>query len=319
MTKVNPGLGSNQQIRDAIRKIALHGVINPRTGATYSDSQYAGCVVAIHGDEEEDEMLRGTVDVREYIDPTAQEDDVVHTGVYLTAIQNNKNGLVIIPKIGSDVIVTMNPVDDIEYVTMFSHADIVRIDSHDEVIIEVKERADFDINDEEGDDIDDLEETGVHAITTYKKDSIATELHGDSDDKVMTQEITPEKAEVVAGDNKTTQTIDKDKFKVVHDKAETTVDNNGVVAKMNNTSVTVEDGTVHLGSKTNTDDAVLGGALADVLSDIVGYLAQGMTTTMMGAQPMANQMPNFIAMQAKIKAWKAAHSGFLTQKVKVQK
>lgn len=319
MAKLTSGLGSNQTIREAIQKIALHGVVNPNTNAPYADAQYAGCVVAIHGEDERNVMLRGTVDVREYVDIHVEGGDPIHRGVYLTAIQNNRNGLIIIPKIGSDVIVTTNPVEGIEYVSMFSHADIVRIDSHEQISIGVREREEFDINDENGDDIDDLKETGVHAVTNYTKDSISTEVHGESDEDTVSQIIDTSQIRTVAGDDKTVQTIDKDKGEIVHGKAKISVEDDSSVMETGASSVTVEDGTVHLGSKSGTDDAVLGGALADVLSDIVGYLAQGVTTTMMGPQPMTNQMPNFIAMQAKIKAWKAAHSGFLTQKVKVQK
>lgn len=318
MAKFNPGLGSNQTIRDAIQKIALHGIIDPKTNAPYSDAQYAGCVVAIHGEDEQDETLRGTVDVREYANPQVDGSELVHKGVYLTAIQNNRNGLVIIPKLWSDVIVTINPIENIEYVAMFSHADIVRIDSHEQVTIGVREREEFNINDDESGDIDDLKETGIHAVTTYVKDSATTEVQGDGSDKTS-QVMDSKQFKVVAGDDKTVQTITQDKAEIVHGKSKATLDDNGAVMETGNSSVTVEDGTVHLGSKTNTDDAVLGGALADVLSDIVSYLAQGTTTTMMGPQPIVNQVPNFIAMQAKIKAWKAAHSGFLTQKVKVQK
>lgn len=319
MSKVTTGLGSNQVIREAIQKIALHGIINPRTKTTYADSQYAGCVVAIHGEDEQDESLRGTIDVREYSDNQIEGAELVHKGVYLTAIQNNRSGLVIIPKLYSDVVVTINPLEQVEYVSMFSQADIVRIDSHEQVIVGVKEREEFNINDLNGDDIDELKETGTHAVTTYVKDSISTEVQGAEKADKLTHVIDQKQFKVVAGDNKTSQTIDKDKAEIVHDKAKLVMDNNGVQAQMGNSSVIVEDGTVYLGSKAGNDDAVLGGMLADILAEIVGYLAQGTTTTMMGPQPMVNQVPNFVSMQAKIKAWKAAHSGFLTQKVKVQK
>lgn len=316
--KSTPGLGSNTAIREAIRKIALHGIANPQTDQLYDVGQIIGYVSAIHTDGD----LIGTVDVQEYnksiIDAARDDDPGLHVGVFLSAIQNNDKGMVIIPKLYSDVVIVRDPDSGKEYVTMMSHVDIIQLDSHDQVIIEVKEREDFDPDSEDGADIDELEETGVHSQTVYKKDEIKTEVT-DGEDNTMVETIDTEKHEVVAGDDKSSTKLTQDFFEAVHDDAKMRVDDDKALIEKGSSKVQVEDGTVFLGSTNNTDDAVLGSELADVLDQIVGYLAQAQTTTMMGPQPLITQVPNFISMKAKIAAWKAAHSGFLTNKVKVQK
>ena len=53
-------LQSNQIIRDAIRKIALRGIVSPNTGAVRGTGKVTGYVAKIHKDGE----LAGTVDVK---------------------------------------------------------------------------------------------------------------------------------------------------------------------------------------------------------------------------------------------------------------
>jgi hypothetical protein len=86
-----------------------------------------------------------------------------------------------------------------------------------------------------------------------------------------------------------------------------------------NSKVNVTDGVVYVGDTQNTDNAVLGQQLASILSDLMGYLGQMMTPTMMGPQAPANVLANFIALKAKIQTFASAQNGFLTQKVLIQK
>lgn len=329
MSKREPGLSSNAAIREAIQKIALHGVINPKTNSTYTNEGVSGYVVKVHLDDE----LAGTVDVKEYNNAVLTDEEAnVHEGVLLSAIQGN-TGLLVVPKLYSDVLIMKDPVTNLEYVTMFSHVDIIQLDSHTKVTIGVTEREDFDDSSEDGNDINELEATGIHAVTTYEKDSIVTEVT-DGEDNIMTETLDTEKHEIVAGDDKTIQTIEQDGYTLEHGDGKMTMDDDGIILQHDQTKVTmdgdqilmekgskikIEQGKVYLGDTSNTDDAVLGAALADVLSDIVGYLAAAQTTTMMGPQPLLTKVPDFIAMKAKISAWKAAHSGFLTNKVLIQK
>lgn len=298
MTKETQGVGYDKKIAEAIRKIALRNIIDPKTGATYSDREWRGYVVAVHGDDDPIDYLRGTIDVKEYSTNEQEGEELVHGGVHISAIQNNTNGLVIVPKIGSDVIVTSNPTEQIEYVVMFSHADFVRIDSHEEVVIGVHEREPFDMDDKNSPDVHELELTGNHAITTYTKDSITTEI---------------------AGKSTTTQTIDDEKFKVEHEDSSVTVDKDKVELESGNSKVKVKDGTVFLGSDTGVSMAVLGEELADLLINFLEMLAQAQTNTTMGPQPLFNQIPNFLKMMQEIQGYKASCTGFLTNKVKVQR
>lgn len=312
MNKIEPGLDANVRIREAIQKIALHGVINPKTNTAYGDEYLSGYVVAVHTEGEN----AGTVDVKEFPN-SALDEGVVHENVLLSSIADNK-GLLVIPKLYSDVMITRDPATGLEFVTMYSHVDVLQLDSHSFVVIGVTEREEYDESSEDADDINELQETGVHAVSRFQKDSIITEAT-DGEDNVTKQTIDKEKFEVVSGDDKSKATINQDKVELSHDDGNLVIDDDKASLKKGQSTVQVEDGTVYLGSKSNTDDAVLGGQLADILMDMLGYLSQMLTTTQLGPQPPANQIANFIALKAKIQSFKAAHSGFLTNKVLVQK
>ena len=59
--------GANATIRNAIQKIALHGIYNPRTDTLNGIGSIIGYVVAINTEGE----LAGTIDVQEYINSTS--------------------------------------------------------------------------------------------------------------------------------------------------------------------------------------------------------------------------------------------------------
>ena len=196
---------------------------------------------------------------------------------------------------------------------------MIQMDSHESITIEVKEREEFDESDEEAPDVDELEETGVMSKTTYLKDSIVTEVHKEKDAHISKTTLTGESVTTTVDDEQTSFEMDKDKILFKRENAETTIKTDKIEEKVGSSSVTIEDGKVHLGSTSGTDNAVLGKELATILSDLCGFLGQMMTPTMMGPQPPANMMGNFISLKAKIDAYKASQSGFLTQKVMVQK
>ena len=83
---------SNEMIREAIRSIALKGIVNRQTGIVRGTSKVTGFVAKIHTDE--DDELFGTIDVQEYADwSIAESEDAkigYHEGVLLTAIQSKK-------------------------------------------------------------------------------------------------------------------------------------------------------------------------------------------------------------------------------------
>ncbi|MDR1089840.1 MAG: hypothetical protein LBL79_02085 [Prevotella sp.] len=318
MRKNNTYPGSNQSIREAIQKIALHGLVNPSTGTVHDTAKITGYVAKIHTDGD----LAGTIDVQEYLALSVAEDEGAkmgyHEGVYLSAIQDNSKGMVIIPKLYSEVTIVIDPETKQEYVSMFSHVDIIRLDSHEEVVIGVTEREEYDLEDEDSPDIKDLEETGVYARTTYIKNSSITEVQGEGESDHTIQTIDDTKFQVIAGNNKSSQLIDKKKIQLKHDKAEMTLDDGSATLKRGSSSVIAKDGVVYLGNESGVDDAVLGAELATILMDILNYISQVKTTTQLGPQPPLN-VAQFIALKAKINSFKNSHSGFLTKKVQVQK
>lgn len=313
---------NNDLIKKAIQRIALQGHVDPSSGAWHDSARITGYVAKIH-DDESDELF-GTVDVQEYNTRAfvQEENDVqfgYHEGVYLSALQNNKEGYLIIPKLYSEVTIALDPESRKEYVVMFSHVDLIQLDSHDKISIGVREREEFD-NDEDGDDIDELELTGIATNVAFTKDSITTTVVADKDGKnTVTQVMDADGLKQTIGDDKSSQTMTQQEIILEHDKANVTLDDSQAKVEMGKSSVVVEDGTVYVGSKSGVDDAVLGQQLASILSDLVGYLGQMMTPTMMGPQPPANVLGSFIALKAKIQSFASSHSGFLTQKVQIQK
>lgn len=313
---------NNDLIKKAIQRIALQGHVDPSSGVWHDSARITGYVAKIH-DDESDELF-GTVDVQEYNTRAfvQEENDVqfgYHEGVYLSALQNNKEGYLIIPKLYSEVTIALDPESRKEYVVMFSHVDLIQLDSHDKISIGVREREEFD-NDEDGDDIDELELTGIATNVAFTKDSITTTVVADKDGKnTVTQVMDADGLKQTIGDDKSSQTMTQQEIILEHDKANVTLDDSQAKVEMGKSSVVVEDGTVYVGSKSGVDDAVLGQQLASILSDLVGYLGQMMTPTMMGPQPPANVLGSFIALKAKIQSFASSHSGFLTQKVQIQK
>jgi len=321
MSKVkHSDLGANATIREAIRKIALRGIVNNSTGAVRGTGRVSGYVAKIH-DDESDELF-GTIDVQEYIQLAVDEGGDMqmgyHEGVLLSAIQDNSKGYVIIPKLYSEVLVSRDSDSGTEYVSMYSHVDLIQLDAHETISIGVKEREEWEES-EDSPDIDELEETGVFSNTTYLKDSINSEVHGAKDSHITKTEMTGEKMSVSVDDGQTTVEMDKEQIHVKRENAEVTIKTDKIVEQVGNTSITTENSKVYLGSTSGTDNAVLGKELATILSEMAQLLGQMMTPTMMGPQPPANVVPNFIALKAKIDAFKAGQNGFLTQKVMVQK
>jgi len=209
MSKKND-LRSNQVIREAIQKIALHGLVDPSTNTVKNTGRITGYVAKIHTDEGDE--LYGTIDVQEYSsiamnDPDAELKIGYHEGVYLSALQDNSKGMVIIPKLYSEVTIVTDPETQTEYVSMFSHVDIIQLDSHDTISIGVKEREEFDEGDEESSDVDELEETGVYTNTTYEKNKIVTTVQDESDSDNVKVTLDGKKSETQVSDKSTLTTI----------------------------------------------------------------------------------------------------------------
>lgn len=296
-------LSANEAIYEAIRQIALHKLVNPKNNVIKNTSRISGYVTKIHADENDE--LYGTVDVQEYNDSLAnnQAKDEgllvgLHEGVFLSAIQNNDNGLITIPYLNSDVVIATDPDTLKEYVVAYSHADTVQIDTHTKTIIGVTETKEFEES-EDSPDVDQLEKTGLHAHTEYTKEYAKTEVaKSDKNEEKSIFEVTA------------------DQIKALHDKAQIVLDAKEILAKYNAKEIVINDKGVYLGSGKATEPAVLGNQLATILIDWLGALSSMLTPTMMGPQPPAN-VAKFVALQSKINSYKAATSGFLSKTVKV--
>lgn len=296
-------LSANEAIYEAIRQIALHKLVNPKNNVIKNTSRISGYVTKIHTDETDE--LYGTVDVQEYNDSLAnnQAKDEglpvgLHEGVFLSAIQNNDNGLITIPYLNSDVVIATDPDTLKEYVVAYSHADTVQIDTHTKTIIGVTETKEFEES-EDSPDVDQLEKTGLHAHTEYTKEHAKTEVaKSDKNEEKSIFEVTA------------------DQIKALHDKAQIVLDAKEILAKYDAKEIVINDKGVYLGSGNATEPAVLGNQLATILIDWLGALSSMLTPTMMGPQPPAN-VAKFVALQSKINSYKAATSGFLSKTVKV--
>lgn len=296
-------LSANEAIYEAIRQIALHKLVNPKNNVIKNTSRISGYVTKIHTDETDE--LYGTVDVQEYNDSLAnnQAKDEglpvgLHEGVFLSAIQNNDNGLITIPYLNSDVVIATDPDTLKEYVVAYSHADTVQIDTHTKTIIGVTETKEFEES-EDSPDVDQLEKTGLHAHTEYTKEHAKTEVSkSDKNEEKSIFEVTA------------------DQIKALHDKAQIVLDAKEILAKYDAKEIVINDKGVYLGSGKATEPAVLGNQLATILIDWLGALSSMLTPTMMGPQPPAN-VAKFVALQSKINSYKAATSGFLSKTVKV--
>lgn len=296
-------LSANEAIYEAIRQIALHKLVNPKNNVIKNTSRISGYVTKIHTDENDE--LYGTVDVQEYNDSLAnnQAKDEglpvgLHEGVFLSAIQNNDNGLITIPYLNSDVVIATDPDTLKEYVVAYSHADTVQIDTHTKTIIGVTETKEFEES-EDSPDVDQLEKTGLHAHTEYTKEYAKTEVaKSDKNEEKSIFEVTA------------------DQIKALHDKAQIVLDAKEILAKYDAKEIVINDKGVYLGSGKATEPAVLGNQLATILIDWLGALSSMLTPTMMGPQPPAN-VAKFVALQSKINSYKAATSGFLSKTVKV--
>lgn len=313
-------IDSNETIRHAIETIAHRRLLGSKN-VLKGTRKITGFVAKINTEGD----LAGTIDVQEYLTDittsTISDSNIkpgYHQGVYLSALQDNSNGFLIVPKLYSDVVVFEDPDTLRKYVTLFSHVDVIQLDSHDTITVGVREREAYDESDENGKTVEELEDTGVFSKTTYTKNSIKEEVQDEDEANHSHLLIDGEKIEAVAGDDKSSAIIAQEQIHLKHDKAETILDDNQHTSQFGNSKIKIENNTVYVGDDSNTDDAVLGVALADILSDLVGYIGQIMTPTMIGPQPPVN-IASFISLKAKIESYKATHSGFLTNKVQIRK
>lgn len=313
--KHEPGVGGENALREAIRKIALQDIADPNSGAVYGARRISGYVAKVNDDF--------TVDVQEYLDEADFKGEKIgyHEGVYLSAIQSNPNGYVIVPKLYSEVVIVKDPVTKTEYVSMYSHVDVIQLESSDTVTIGVVEREDLDLDSDDSPDVDELEATGLSGKTTYSKDSVKTEVIDEDNEKDSFVEVKADSVDMSVSDgDESTVHIDKDKIEFERGGSKTTMEDDNTTVKNGSMEIKVTNTVVYLGGDSGTSHAVLGEELADILMDIVGYCSQIKTATILGPQPvLPPTIAQFIALKAKIAAYKSSVSNFLTRKVEIKK
>lgn len=298
------GLDCNEAIRSAIKEIAFHGVVAPKTGAIKNTEKITGYVTKFH-DDPEDELF-GTIDVQEYITDTEANAQAIeegfkvgfHEGVYLSAIQNNESGIFIIPFLYSDVVIVTDPATLREYVVQYSHADKIQIDAHSQIQIGVTETKPYEET-EDSPDYDELEPTKKKAHTIYTPTSALTIVA--SGDKPEEQSSINVKAESV---------------EINRDKAQLILDAKQLLAKYNAKEIVIKEDGVYVGSGSAKEPAVLGNQLASLMVEWLGALSSMVTPTSIGPQAPAN-VAKFISLQAKIKSYQSAVSGILSKTVKI--
>ena len=188
-------------IKSAINAIAKNGITDPN-GAIRGTQKIIGYVCAIHEDGE----LAGTIDVQEY---NFEPDEYInkgtrhHKGVLLSAIQENEDGVWIVPMMFSDVMIVQNPTDGHEYVIMYSHAKKIQWKAHEDIEIGVTEVEDFVETDDGLDkDYNELAPTGNKTSTHYNSTSIIDKVTSKDDEQGFTEEKTATQKTITVGDTK---------------------------------------------------------------------------------------------------------------------
>lgn len=191
------------QLARAIQNIARKGIAN-KAGHILDAAETMGFVAKIH-DDPSDEWY-GTIDVQEYnvteIETSPDIKPGYHEGVFLSAIQDITNGLVIIPKLYSDVVFTFDSVSRREYVRMFSQVDVIKLEGGTTVSVGVIEREPFDVDADDDVNVEDLAETGNKTWTEYTAEKVETVVV-DKDGNQVTITTTSKDSTVQVGDNVT--------------------------------------------------------------------------------------------------------------------
>lgn len=255
-------------VRRSIEKVAKNGMVSS-DGSVRGTKKIFGYVCAIH----EDGDLAGTIDVQEFnYEPDEYQTMGTghHKGVLLSAIQDNKNGMQIVPMLYSEVVIVQNPTDGCEYVLMYSHARHIKMrassleDLDDgEIEIGVTEVKSF-VETDDGLERDyyELEPTKHKTSTTYKSQSIIDHIVSPNDEKGFKQEKTVEHKIITVGDTKITidgENVIIETSKLLNiktDMAKIETNNceiKGNDVKVDGKTVTITGGTLKTKGASNTD------------------------------------------------------------------
>lgn len=279
---------SGKMISEAIRKIALGRSmerINMAPGGTSgvgTARMIHGYVAKIHDDEGDEEFAEygGTIDVGEFPDETASSEPIIHKGVLLSGVKDNSGGFLIIPTLFSDVTILTDAATKFSYVVNFSHADVIQVNAHNEIIVGVSETEELDAESNDSPDYDELEKTGNESFTKYLAELIET-VSRNKDGKEIIITITPESIVHSVEKSSVSQTTDK------------------ITQKVGGTTITIADKKITLGGDDASEPLVLGNELANLMMEFITECTKIMTPTMLGTMPAINA-PNFAPLSSKI-------------------
>ncbi len=228
--------------RRAVGQMARQGIVG-LDGSPRGTKKIIGYVCAINEDGE----LAGTVDVQEFnYEPDEYSTPGVghHKGVFLSAIQDNQKGYLIVPMLYSEVVIVQNPTDGHEYVLMYSHAQKIKMltnslkgDDDGLVEIGVTEVEKFVETDDGLDkDFDELEPTKNQTNTQYTSTSITDQIISPDDTEGFKQEKTVEHKIITVGNTK-----------ITIDGKNVSIETSGKVSfKVGSSTITEEDGKVKI-------------------------------------------------------------------------
>lgn len=234
-----------------------------RNGIPRGTQRVSGYVQKIHDDETDE--LYGTIDVQEF-----QQDypSGFHEGVLISAISQSKTGMTAVPCLYSEVIIVQDPMTKKEYVTMFSHVDLIQQKSHKEVMVGVVETEEFQEGDD-GDDVHELKETGVSAVTNYTKDNIIDTVKTKDGDCTVTQTFDSIVGKVHSDNGDCTITQTSDGYKIEAKDSVITIKSDGAIdVKGNNITVNADDITINGGSNNGLIK------IAELTSKINGFISE---------------------------------------------
>ena len=250
------------EIREAVNKIAKMGLIG-LDGMPIGTKKIMGyvCAINIEGD------FAGTIDVQEFNyepDEYATQGVGFHKGVFLSAIQDNTDGVLIVPQLYSEVVIVQNPYDGKEYVLMYSHAKKIQWQAHSnesddggEIVIGVTEVEDFVETDDGLDkDFNELEPTKNKTLTRYTSKEITTQITSPDDEEGFQESTTFEDRMIKVGDteiyldgeNVTIKTTKLVSFKV-GDNTTIQQEDGKVTITVGSTTITEEDGKVNINTQ----------------------------------------------------------------------
>ncbi|MBF0577376.1 hypothetical protein [Dysgonomonas sp. GY617] len=279
---------SGRMIHEAIRKIALGRSLErvemspAGTGGVGTARMIHGYVAKIHDDEsdEEFEEYSGTIDVGEFPDETSSSEAIIHKGVLLSGVKDNSGGFLIIPTLFSDVTIVSDAATKYMYVLNFSHADIIQLNAHNEVVIGVIQTEELDAQDNDSPDYDELEKTGNETFTKYLAGLIETIARNEKGKEIIIT-VTPESIKHKADKSQTIQTTDT------------------ILHQVGGTAISIVDKKITIGEESASEPLVLGNELAQLMMDFLTECSKIMTPTLMGTMPAINAA-SFASLTSKI-------------------